>query len=232
MMSGGGDDDNGVEETLKGAMAKTKEMLSQLALNPYIKKTIREEYKRDIMSIYLYHGEKERYTRRHPTSPNAASDVLTACRNNDHMNALAMQKATLVDIIDNLFEREVFLIARHATHQWFKLEQVKAHLSILNAFVIEEMVTLEDLERLVVLNEEYACGRSSHVKEKDVPVLLRFVACYYVLYKGSVYKGDRFIDSYMVWYNLLLHGSAQLINIKTVHPAIRDELTHFVPILS
>lgn len=215
-------------ERLDDTEAQMMAMLRELVVHPYIKKYIIEQFKRTVMSIYLYHGERERYQRRNPTAASEPNDVLTVCRPNDHMTAVAMQKATLRDILDKPqeFEREVVLVAKHATHQWLKMEEVKQHAAIAASFVVEEMEQVERLEQLVTDNE---LDQQQH-NEGALPVLLKLVNVYYVLYRGAVYRSVRFAESYLVWLALLIRAS-QAFGPCDVHQRIRDALQYFVPLL-
>jgi hypothetical protein len=216
-------------EGLARSAALVLQMLGELAVHPCIKKYVIEEFKRGIMSIYLYHGERERFARRNPTASAEPSDVLSVCRPNDHMTAVAMQKATLRDVLAKPREcaREVMLVAKHATHQWFKYAEVKRHDDIDRCFVIEELCSVEALEQLVTHNE---LAWQADDDDDDVPVLLKLVNVHYVLHRGGVYRAHDFVDAYMVWLNLLIN--ATLLCANDVHERITDELRYFVPQLS
>jgi hypothetical protein len=210
------------EEQLAATNKKLLQLFTELAVHPCIKKYIIEKFKRQVMSVYVYHGERERYVRRHPTASCTPNDVLTACRPNDHMNAVSMQKTTLGDIVSKLLEREIVLIAQHATHQWLKLEEVKEHKAINKCFVIEELLAIDALEELVTRNE---------LKQCEIPVLLRLVSVYYVLYRGGVYRAKRFVDAYMVWHSLLIEQWGH-VPLRAIHEIIRDDVQYFCTTLS
>ena len=207
-------------EQMKRSNTTLLRMLSELVVHPYLKTYVVEPFRRTIMSLYMYHGERERYVRRNPTAACEVNDILATCRPNDHMQAVVMQKATLGDIIAKLCEREIILIAKYVTHRWIEHEEVREHAAIDAAFVIEELASLVELEALVTRNEEH---------KTEVPVLLKLVHTYYVMYRGAVYKSVRFIDAYLVWLSLLVN-KAQLLGTSHLPELIRPELQYFVPL--
>lgn len=208
------------EPLLKKCNTAVMKMFSEISVNTYLKKDVVEDYKRTVLSLYLFHGEKERYVRRNPIADNNPSVVLKTCRNNDHEAAINMQKMTLGSVIDGQYEREIVLIAKHATTRWVQFKGVPQRKAIAQAFCIEELMSVEELEALVTKND---------VRQTTVPVLLKLVHVYYVLYKGSVYQSVIFVESYMVWLALLVY-KAKLVKLGLVHPTIKKELQYFVSI--
>jgi hypothetical protein len=168
----------------------------------------------------LYHGDKERYVRRNPIADNTPGIVLKSCHGNDHETAINRQKMTLGSVVDQLYEREIVLIAKHATTRWIEFEEVPKRAELKDSFCIEELLTVEQLENLVTLND---------CKQTTVPVLLKLIHVYYVLYKGSVYCSVRFVEAYMVWLALLVH-KCKLVRLGQIHPTIKKEVQHFVSV--
>jgi hypothetical protein len=201
------------------------EMLKQVSIHQELKQFVIEDFKLNMMALYVYHGERERYRRKWPEASSGDDVVLSVCRPADHLNANNMKKMKLSDIIDNSHEKEIVLITKCVTHRWLSYQGYSLISGFidkhnLHSFVIEETVSLDYINELVTDNEEK--------DESMFPTLLKLVHTYYVLYNGGVYKSERFVDAYLLWLHLLVHE--KVVKRGLLHPTISESLDYFIPI--
>jgi hypothetical protein len=215
------------KELMVAANKELLEMLCSICEHKYLRQFVVEDFKVKMMSLYVYHGEAERFRRKHPTANDGPGDVLAVCRPADQLNANNILKMKLADIINNQHKKEIVLITKCVTHRWLSYNSGTGVSRFLNdsreelqGFIIEEMVSLDTINEIITDNEAS--------KEGMYPTLLKLVSLYYVLDgKGGIYKSDRFVDTYIVWLNLLIRG--KMIQRKLLYPAVCKLLDYFVP---
>lgn len=111
------------------------------------------------------------------------------------------------------YEQEVLLLTKLSTQLYFELQRVKECKGVQEAFILEEMSTLQSIEERVFLK------RSSDSK-KVWPLFLKLMRIYYVIDTKSerVFKSLFFAEAYFVW--LCLSLRAKLIEEHSLHPEL------------
>lgn len=73
-------------------------MTNELVVHKEISGSINEIFKSAMIHIYMYHGEKERFTREYPESSNDSSDVISKIRRNDFLKISEIRQITLATL--------------------------------------------------------------------------------------------------------------------------------------
>jgi hypothetical protein len=181
------------EELMKQFSQIIMQTFHGLATHKELKKFINEDFKRGVMSLFMFHGERERFIRQWPSSSNEPSDVLTITRPSDHLRAIGIQNLNLSDILRDchIYEKETIFIIKCMTYRWFSYSGNSKSKLINECFVIEQLVSLDDIEKYII-------GTIT-----NLPVLLCFVQIYYVLYKKHIYRTLQFLEAFMIWLSIL-----------------------------
>jgi hypothetical protein len=201
--------------TMQKCSLAIMETFCELVIHKELKKFINEDFKRSIISLYMFHGETERFVRQWPSSASQPGDVLAITRPNDLLQANNIQKMNLADILKagELYTKEIVFITKCITHRWISYESKENNAHRIDAaFMIEQLVTLDDIDE--VLDSE------------GLPCLLSLIQTYYVVYRGAVYKTIEFIEAYMIWLSILIKKEGVLTE-KTIHQKIRQYLVYF-----
>ena len=127
------------------------------------------------------------------------------------------------------YEREVVLLTRVCTMEWFNFGALKIVPNLKKAYIIEEMQSLHDIDQILILHKERhnRGGRGRLVTPHKVvavaPYLVKLMQVYYVIdinaYEISVYPTHFFAEAYLLW--LAIACKYKLIPIKLIHETIR-----------
>lgn len=193
-----------------------------------LRQTLMEDFKKTFLSLYLYHGEVERYRREKPNQSTRAGDVLSVVRKADLVIASEIMKRNIADIVkDPALEKESVLLCKITTRLLLEHNENRRSKWIDKHFMMEEMVSQSELEEAVKnALKKRGNGRDW---EKKLPLLIRLVGIYYVLFEGNIYESTLFVECYMIWISLLMHRS-KVITPLDLHPAIRSFVQNFITI--
>lgn len=169
--------------------------LCALVTHGELRRFVVEEFKRQIVPLQLYHGERERFKRARPEASGEPGEVLDASRSADHVWAQATQKKQPAELLraPTGYAKECVMVTRVALSRWFDYVQRKPALAALQAcFLMEEQAPLEELDEALRLS-----------RRGTTPYLLRLIQTYYVLWKGDVFVSTEFGLALVVWLALL-----------------------------
>lgn len=214
-------------------------MLSTLFVHKDLKQYIKEDFKAKLLSLYVYHGEAERFRARWPHASANPSDILAMLRPGDNQHALRIFKMTAQQMLAEpaKYEREMVLMTKCATRQWLYSTVGKADLvdSIDAHFMMEELATLHEIDLRVATVKGLI--ESNTMEEFDIqedqpsrplPLLLRLVGQYYVSHglTGRLYQTTNFTEAYMIWLQLLCSGGT-LSRTRHMHVDVKSCLSQF-----
>ncbi len=130
------------------------------------------------------------------------------------------------------YEREIVLLARVSIIEWLNYGALKNVPHIKNAFIIEEMRPLQDIDEILILHKERhhrtggrvnTPGKVPHV----MPYLVKLIQVYYVIdinhYDIRVYSTHFFVEAFVLW--LALSSNYKLIPFKLIHEILRPMVT-------
>lgn len=112
------------------------------------------------------------------------------------------------------FEQEVLLLTKLSTSLYFSLKKVTEHRTMDDAFILEELTTLQSIEERLFLKR----NNTKNTKKKTWPIFLKLMRIYYVMdtETDSVFKSLFFVEAYIVW--LCLSLKKELISEVHIHP--------------
>lgn len=203
------------DETMRQCSLAMMETFCQLTIHKELKKFINEDFKRDLLKLYMFHGETERFVRQWPSSASEPGDVLAITRPNDLLSANQVQKMNLADILKagDVYGKEIVFITKCINHRWISYESNEWSHRIDAAFMIEQMVTLDDIDEAID-------------NEAGLPILLSLIQTYYVVYRRAVYRTVVFTEAFMIWLSILIKKEGVMTE-KTVHQNFREYLVYF-----
>lgn len=203
------------DEKMRQCGVAMMETFRQLTIHKELKKFINEDFKRDLLKLYMFHGETERFVRQWPSSASEPGDVLAITRPSDLLRANQVQKMNLTDILNagDAYANEIVFITKCINHRWISYESNESSHRIDAAFMIEQLVTLDDIDEAID-------------QEAGLPILLSLIQTYYVVYRGGVYRTVVFIEAFMIWLSILIKKE-RVMTEKTVHQNIREYLVYF-----
>lgn len=107
------------------------------------------------------------------------------------------------------YEQEALLLTKLSTFLYFQLQLVKRYKSMTDAFMLEELCTLQEIEERVFLH-----------KKKEWPTFLKLMRIYYVIdtVTDKVFKSLFFAEAYFVW--LCLSLRSELIKEDSLPPEL------------
>lgn len=170
-------------------------MLQAVCQDPELAQFVLTDFKCQLQQLHLHHGETEQYKRHYPRSQASPNEVLRLMRASDHQAVLQIHATPLLEILKRhceqedgtQYEREVFYMTRQATSRWFAFRRVKGHKALMEFFVMEQLVSLEQLDALTL--------RSA----REPPLLLSLMRLYYVVEGERVYCASDFVHAYVLW---------------------------------
>ena len=175
------------------------------------------DFKKDMMSIYLYHGEKERYQRTWPEANSDPNDILNQTRPDDQIIALEIQNMIPTLILSTfkekgIYEKESIFITFLAIKRWFAYREFKNHGILNELLILEEFYELNQINLIMIR------------KNTDYPLLIRFVSTYYVILGRQIYKSTIFFNALFLWINLMSKREAGFERAmhKLLLPIIQD----------
>lgn len=207
--------------------APVTQMLDALFRDKYLKQHIKEEFRRRVLSLYVYHGETERFRARWPHASHGAGDVLALLRPGDNETAMKVLKLTASEMLaePQRYERELVLMAKCATRQWLdmKVGQPVGNETLVErldaCFLLEELVTLDTIDERI--------AEMLQPQPEGPPLLLRLVKRYYVARRstGQLYQTASFSEAYLLWMKLLLLD--RYLRSSHMHADVKSCLRHF-----
>ncbi len=129
-----------------------------------------------------------------------------------------------------LYEPESLLLTRICTNVWYTVSGLRQPAALMETYVFEEQVTLEDVEHLLYdLNK-----RDDGGGKKPVPLLLRLQRLYYVVLpqrpRRRVFCTHLFIEAYLLWQALWVREG--LLPRELVHPRLQESLAKIIVLLN
>ncbi len=217
-------------ETLQACETALWQAVRAMATHRDLKRAVNEPFKSEVMQLYVYHGEMERYRIRWPHAPDRAAEVLALLRPADSQACLHVQDLTIQQLLQEpqRYERESVLLCKGAQRQWLEMKQVQRAEAIDKCFLMEEMVSLSELDqRVAALSAPPEPGMDE--RPEPPPMLLRLVKLYYVVRQrtGDIYRTTSFGEAYLLWLTLLVRDGH--LREKHLHERLKSCLTHFKP---
>jgi hypothetical protein len=220
-------------------MAECREALTEavqaVALHKELKQFVKEDYKAAVVSLYVYHGETERYRMRWPHASAQAVDVLGLLRPDANVVAMRAHGMTAKEILTDqvLYEKETVLLAKCTTLRWlcYQKERHAIKPSVAEASKLEQCFMLEELVSLAQIDEMVASlsqvpGEDEEEAGVPIPTLLRLVRQYYVIRGTSIYRTADFAEAFLLWLSLLVEEG--VILRKNIHPKLKSCLSLFL----
>jgi hypothetical protein len=220
-------------------MAECREALTEavqaVALHKELKQFVKEDYKAAVVSLYVYHGETERYRMRWPHASAQAVDVLGLLRPDANVVAMRAHAMTAKEILTDqvLYEKETVLLAKCTTLRWlcYQKERHAIKPSVAEASKLEQCFMLEELVSLGQIDEMVASlsqvpGEDEEEAGVPMPTLLRLVRQYYVIRGTSIYRTSDFAEAFLLWLSLLVEEG--VILRKNIHPKLKSCLSLFL----
>jgi hypothetical protein len=125
------------------------------------------------------------------------------------------------------FEQEALLLTKLITKLFFQFHNVTEVRNMDNAFLLEELVSLERIEETVFLKRKAKLNDNGERKKgcKVWPIFLKLIRVYYVIDKESnrVFKSLFFVEAFLVWL-AISERQGLLRNGEDNHKAIHSEL--------
>ena len=216
------------EETSPSRLILVREsclkMLGEVSTHGELRQSINEEFKRACLSLYLYHGEAERWKRLYPNMNTRASEILAQARPADLKHATKVITSTIAETLkDPSLEKEMVLVTKIVTHQLFLYDGVKKADAIDKCFLLEELVTLDELETQI----DAALSRERRLGARRLPLLVKLMSIYYVIHEGFLFKSLDFTQVYMIWLTILV-VRLEVIHSEKIYPTIKEFIKNFV----
>lgn len=195
------------------------QFMSAICEHSRLQQYIVNDFKKDMLYLYLYHGEKERFIRTWPEANADPNDILNQTRASDQMMALEIQKMIPLSIVTaykekGLYEKEVVFITFCAIKRWFAYKVYKKYRELDTLLIMEEFYSINEIN-LMILRE----------KSKDKPMILRLASTCYVINGSQVYKTILFIDALFLWINLMSKIDVEFETV--IHKLLRPVISHF-----
>jgi hypothetical protein len=216
------------QQTLTHCTGALTQMVDALFRHDLLKQFIKEEFRRRVLSLYVYHGETERFRARWPHASHSPGDVLALLRPGDNQSAMTVLKMTARELLaePQRYERELVLMTKCATRQWLAMavgdEPLVARIDA--GFLMEELSTLRVIDaHVAALAAREPDGGEPH----PVPMLLRLVRQYYVARRttGALYCTASFTEAYLLWLKLLVTDGH--LRASHMHADVKSCLSHF-----
>lgn len=193
------------------------EFVTAVCQHPRLEQTIVNDFKKDMMYLYLYHGEKERFVRTWPEANSDPNDILNQTRQSDQMEALRIQVMTPISILTaykekGIYEKESVFITLCAIKRWSAYKKYKNHAFLKELLIMEEFYNVDELNQKVHRD-----------KKEDSPLFLRLFSVNYVMDGSQIYKTLNFIEALFLWLNLMSKREASFANV------IHKSLLHIIP---
>ena len=196
-------------------MAAWQTMLKAVCQDPELAQFVLTDFKCQLQQLHLHHGETEQYKRHYPRSQASPNEVLRLMRASDHQAVLQIHATPLLEILKRhceqedgtQYEHEVFYMTRQATARWFAFRNTKGHKALMEFFVMEQLVSLEQLDALTLRGA------------REPPLLLSLMRVYYVVEGEYVYRASDFVHAHLLWLSRLWQRG--LIEAQHIHPALR-----------
>lgn len=114
------------------------------------------------------------------------------------------------------YELEALLLTRICTRLFLEYQKVKRLTKFDDAFVLEELVSLQRVEEAIFL------GDGATTTTKTWPVFLKLMRLYYVVdtVKKKVFRSLFFVEAYFVW--LCLCVRQEVLTMSVIHPKLLD----------
>lgn len=207
-------------------------MLQSTCTHSQLRQCVNEDFKSTLFFLYIYHGEAERCQRRWPNASTRPGDILAQLRSHDLTFATKVMQEKLSDIIVNPERsKETILLTRIMTYRVLSFHGNKRAEQILSHFLMEELISLNELEDLV---EKALFREDSERRERSgggggrLPTLVVLMNTSHVIYHGNIHTTNLFIDAYMIWLSILVERMG-IIARGFIHTAIREYLPLFIP---
>jgi hypothetical protein len=183
------------------------EFVMAVCQHPRLEQTIVNDFKKDMMYLYLYHGEKERFVRTWPEANSDPNDILNQTRQSDQMEALRIQAMTPNSILTayrekGIYEKESVFITLCAIKRWSAYKGYKNHASLKELLIMEEFYSVDELNQKVHRD-----------KKEDSPLFLRLFSVNYAMDGSQIYKTLNFIKALFLWMNLMSKREASFANV-------------------
>lgn len=211
-----------VEAEAAECETRWRECVGEVALHGDLKRFVREAFKSQLVALYVYHGEMERYRMRWPQANCQPCDVLALLRPSDNLAAGRVLELAPAQLLAEpaLYERELVLLTKCATLQWLSYRGEAQAAKIDAAFLLEELAPLDTIDSHIAALLEGG-GRG------QMPLLLRLVRVYYVAAgDGRLYRTERFVEAYLLWLQLLVQG--RHFAMRNAPPRLKSCLQHFI----
>jgi hypothetical protein len=82
----------------KMCLSAWKEFLCIVSIDPQIRQMIKESFNNDVMHLFLYHGEKEKFIRNFPGSNHQPGDIIKQTRSHDFSKLQKLRKIVIKSI--------------------------------------------------------------------------------------------------------------------------------------
>lgn len=200
-------------------------MLVDLSTNGELRQSVSEAFKKNCLSLYLYHGEVERFKREYPNMNPRASEIIAQARPSDLKHATKVISSTIVELLkDPSMEKEMILSTKIIIHQYLLYKGIKKAHYFDKYFLMEELTSLDQLEELIDKSLE-----RKKSEPRSLPLLVTLMSTYYVIHEGFLYKSYDFCEVIMIWLSILVER-IHYIPIGKVYPSIKEFIKYFVPL--
>lgn len=124
------------------------------------------------------------------------------------------------------YEREMVLLAHVCISEWFNYGALKIVHGVKNAFIIEEIRHLHEIDQIIVTHRERHHGKTS-TNRPSIPYLVKLMQVYYVIDINQreirSYATHFFVEAYILWQAMMC--KYKLVPIKLVHEELRPMVT-------
>lgn len=202
-----------------------EKMIMEVSVHGELRQSVNEEFMKQCLSLYIYHGEPERWKRMYPNMNTRASEILAQSRPSDLKHATSVMSQTITELVKSPNrEREIVLLTKIITRQLLRYDDNKKAELINDSFILEELVSLDKLEELI----ERALKRKRS-SPRRAPLLVKLVSTYYVIHEGFLKKSHEFVECYLVWLAILVKRLGW-IQPRKIYPTIREFIKNFIPL--
>jgi hypothetical protein len=179
------------------------EMIIGISKHKVLRKYVSEHFKRHVMDLYIYHGEKERFRRAYPSSLDRATDVLQMLRPSDHIEAIRIQQGSTIHLPDEyvkdieetstsstfikLYEKECILLTRISSYLWFSYNGFSGTPKMNSQFMTDELMTLDEINEIIRLPKTSKEKIQNSTKRREMkekcqyPYLIKIMMTYFVI---------------------------------------------------
>ena len=231
------------------------QMMSLLSKDLQLRTYVIGHFKSQLASMYVFHGEAERYKRQFPDSSAEASDILSDARPNDVLRLNKASATVLTDLIAGYAaalkkslsrqtgeatlhcptlltnEREAVLLTSVISELWFQYKKVPRSAQISGAFLLEELCTLSSLDRLLFH------GRGDHDgAPRKLPLLIKLIRIYYIVDVTEAcsphvfFRSEVMPEAFLVWLTLCVRYGH--VAQKALHSSISKVVCNLNRLLS